>query len=49
MIWLFGFGKISFGFGFGDDDLAIGGDDDGGGEERGRVGFFWGFDRGAPV
>ena len=29
---------------FGDDDLAIGG-----GEERGRVGFFWGFDRGAPV
>jgi hypothetical protein len=44
VIWLFGFGKISFGFGFGDDDLAIGG-----GEERGRVGFFWGFDRGAPV
>jgi hypothetical protein len=44
VIWLFGFGKISFGFGFGDDDLAIGV-----GEERGRVGFFWGFDRGAPV
>jgi hypothetical protein len=41
----FGFLVLAkFSFGFGDDDLAIGV-----GEERGRVGFFWGFDRGAPV